>query len=120
MSPRNKTTENENLPKYIAECATCGIRFEVSKTMDAKIKEDEFHEFILDPAYKRSLLIATVYLPRCPRCTGGMLKAADRAKVKTTLPVLLFETEITKDEKDSKIPTPDTPTTEAETVEKSI
>ena len=75
----------------MASCASCGIRFEVSRAMHAKIKEDEFHEFVLDPTYKRSLLIATVYLPRCPACTNGMLKAAERHKVKLTVPVLLFE-----------------------------
>lgn len=95
MSPRTKP--KEVLPKFVAECAGCGIRFEVQKTMHDKIKEDEFVDFILDPTHKRSLLIATVYLPRCPQCTNLILKAADRAKVKTTVPVLLFETEV-KDE----------------------
>ncbi len=89
MSPR--ASDNEIIPKYMASCASCGIRFEVSKAMHAKIKEDEFLEFVLDPRYKRSLLIATVYLPRCPACTNGMLKAAEKAKIKLTVPVLLFE-----------------------------
>ena len=88
MSPR---ASDDVLPKHVASCASCGVRFEVSRAMHAKIKEDEFHEFVLDPTHKRSLLIATVYLPRCPACTNGMLKAAERAKIKTTQPVLLFE-----------------------------
>ena len=106
MSPR--ASAEEKLPKYMAVCAGCSIRFEVRKSMYDKIKEDEFVDFVLDTKTKRSLLIATIYLPRCPKCTSAIMPTVDRKKAKTNIPVLLFETEIIKDEKVFKVPASDT------------
>ncbi|MHA2136201.1 MAG: hypothetical protein ACW99J_20265 [Candidatus Thorarchaeota archaeon] len=94
MSARKKDEE----PKYVAVCIGCTVRFEVPKAMFEKIKEDEYVDFDLDMKTKRSLLVATVYLPRCPQCTGAIMNAVERKKPKANAPIMLFETETTKDE----------------------
>ena len=103
---RRASTE-EKLPDLVTKCAGCGIRFEVNKKLHDLIKEDEYHAFGLDLPTQRSVLVVTVCLPRCPKCTDLVKGAISTAKEKSNLPVLLFESEeILKNE------VQDTPTSE--------
>ena len=71
-------------------CASCGTPFAPPKSQASRIREDEYQDFLFDPQTKTSLLIATVYLPRCPNCTLNMIEAVKRAKPKKQAATLEF------------------------------
>lgn len=89
-SPKNTPKSTSTNPVY---CATCGTPFVPPKSQASQIRDDEYQDFLFDPQTKTSLLIATVYLPRCPNCTVGMIEAVKRAKPKTKAPVLFSDPE---------------------------
>jgi len=93
MGNKSQKSTRKNTSTDPVFCASCGLPFLAPKTLADKIKEDEYQDFIVDPKTKTSLLVATVYLPRCPSCTVNMKDVAKRARPQTKAPVLFEKPE---------------------------
>lgn len=105
MAKDNQKSTQKSTSTDPVYCASCGTPFIPPKSQADQIRDDDYQDFLFDPKTKTSLLIATVYLPRCPDCTLNMIEAVKRAKPKKGSPVLGFDPPIDKPRIDPAVPT---------------